>query len=124
MATQTEGPRIDDVVKWMVNRDYCVELVTLDTSVAVDVGTVLDISTPTASVLITNGNEADTGAIALEKRTATDARTLLPVLVRGPAIVDGDKLLLETSVTIAEVTTPLVALGVLVHREPTLQQTL
>jgi hypothetical protein len=78
------GPRIEtDVVKWLVENDYCKEQLTLAANPdsdgadnAVDFGTVLalvDDKYWPLDLSLSDGHQ-DAAAVALSKRTATDRR--------------------------------------------------
>lgn len=113
-----EATRLGDVVRWMINREYCCETLTLKaaTSQSVEIGSPLRDNT--GYILVANGQEANVTAIALEAVEATGSEKIL-CLVRGPAIIDPDRLHLETSVTWAEIAAYLLALKILGIAEPT-----
>lgn len=124
---QTEAKRIEDIVAAVWNRSHCFALVPIGESVAVTPGTPLDQSGGTGGAsLVTNGNEANVDAIALETVTSAgvgDNPNCL-CIVRGPANVNADQLVLQASVTAAELKPYLLALGILLVNEPAEQEQL
>lgn len=111
-TTLTEGKRLDDllIAETMVQQGYCRAMIPLGESVSCVIGTPLDQNGGTGGAsLITNGNEANTDAIALEAGASTGVgnNPLVMALVRGPAVINGTQLALQASVTIAEIRTVL-----------------
>ena len=118
MATLSEPVVMDDVLKWMVDSRFCCAALTLkaNTVQSVEVGSPLYDNT--GYCIVPNGQEANAVAIALEAVEATNAEIIL-CLVRGPALIDSDRLHLETSVTWAELTAYFAALDIRALTEPT-----
>lgn len=114
---------VSDVVRWIANNDYCYANVPIGESVAVVVGSLLDLNGGTGGAsLITNGNEANVDAIALEAATSTGVgnNPTVLALVRGPAVVNASRLALQTDVTVAEAKANLLAnIDVVAIEEPT-----
>jgi hypothetical protein len=118
MASLTEPIRMQDVVKWMVNSNFCCEEVTLEanTEQTIVVGSLL--MDDDGYILVANEEEANVTHIALENVSATGGETIL-ALARGPALVDKDMLDFEDYVTWSEVASHLAARDILPLSEPT-----
>jgi hypothetical protein len=113
MATNdSEGTVQGDIIKWMVDPNYCIETLTLKsaTSDEIYVGSLLRDNT--GYIVVANGQEANVTAISLERVTATGGEKI-KCLVRGPAIIDQTELNYESSVTWNEVAAYLEALGII-----------
>ncbi len=118
MASQDKALVIADIVKYETPSYFCRAILTLKsaTSQTIKVGSMLRDNT--GYILVANGQEANVTAIALEGMTATGDEECL-CLVRGPAIVDSDKVedQAEASVTWSEVAAYLLALGIVGRAE-------
>lgn len=101
MATQTSSITKGDLVKWMADPRFCCEEVTLKaaTTQSVEIGSPL--RDDTGYILVANGQEANATHIALEAVEATGGEKIL-ALRNGPALIDKDRLHLETDVSWAE----------------------
>jgi hypothetical protein len=121
MASDTIGKKIGDFLRYELPHEYCRARITVAKSQTVVIGAVLDRDGATQASPIANGSEANADAIALEDcTTGAGATGTVLALVRGPAIIDGDQLVLAANVTVAELVAPLLALGILVRTEPTI----
>lgn len=120
MTNIVESAEIQQLVKHEYPYGYCRKYVELAASIAVEVGTILDEDGGASSKagLVTNTNEANADLICLEARTTSESR-FVQCLFRGPAVINGDMLQLETDVTRTEVDPVLEALGIAVYDEPT-----
>jgi len=120
MASETNTKKIGDLVLREFDSNYCRKVILLGNSVTTKIGTPLDQNGGSGGAsLITNGNEANVDAVALEAVVSgAAANEPCLCLVRGPAIINGDELELETSVTVAEIKSVLDAAGILVQEEP------
>jgi hypothetical protein len=119
MASLTEPIRMQDVVKWMVNSNFCCEEVALkaDTEQTIVVGSLLMDDDDDGYILVANEEEANVTHIALENVSATGGETIL-ALARGPALVDKDMLDFEDYVTWSEVASHLADRDILPLSEP------
>jgi len=113
-----EEKRVGDVVRWMVNKEFCCEALTLKaaTPQSVEVGSPLRDNT--GYILVANGQEANATAIALENVEVTGSEKVL-CLVRGPAIVNPSQMHFETDVAWSEVAAYFLALKILGIAQPT-----
>lgn len=119
---KSEAVHVGDVLKWEVNHNFCRAKLVLKTGTtqSVEVGSPLESDAGSGAddyILVANGKEAEVAAIALEAIEATGLEEIV-CLVRGPALVDKDRLHLETSVTAAELESYLAALGIRYLAEP------
>jgi hypothetical protein len=118
MASLTEPIRVQDVVKWMANSNFCCEEVALKagTEQTIVVGSLL--RDDSGYILVADGEEDHVTHIALENVSATGGETIL-ALARGPALVDKDMIDLEDYVTWSEVESYLAARDIRPLSEPT-----
>ena len=129
MASDTEAVRLSDVVKYEADPTYTRERIYVDKDISVVIGEPLDRNghasgPPAVASKIANGSEANADAISLEAHATASADYQILALVRGPAVVDGDQLTLQTSVTVAEMQTNLLAnIDVVVQTDPTNSET-
>jgi hypothetical protein len=114
----SEKISVGDLIKWECNGNFTRAVLTLkeNTSQSIEIGSPL--RDDTGYILVVNGQEANVTAIALEFKEATGGENIL-CLVRGPAIINKDRLHLEANVTFAELNPYLKALGILGLAEPT-----
>lgn len=118
MATPTQEPiNIGDLLKWEVDKRFCRKKLALKAATAQSVEIGSPLRDNTGYILVVNGQEANITAIALENVEATGDEEIM-CLVRGPAIIDKDRLHLETDVTWVEIESVLQALGILGLAEP------
>lgn len=89
VTPKTEALNISDVVKALLDHSYCLEIVTLDTGIYV-CGNVLANGDFGNKKVVSVPAEAD--SVCLENVTSVLHAGVAVVLVRGPAIVDGDLL--------------------------------
>jgi len=113
----SETINVGDLLKFEVAMGFCREKLTLKaaTTQSVEVGSPLRDNT--GYILVANGQEANVTAIALEAVEGTGSEEIV-CLVRGPAVIDKDRLHLETDVTWAELKPYLLALGIVGRAEP------
>lgn len=116
----TETQRPSDAVRWEANQDYTREVATVDTDETIAVGQAVVITAGAAAV-VADGAEATTNGIALQAGVATDK---IVCLVRGPAIVNKDKIVLDTDADLDDTVTALLALEppIVCLAEATVQQ--
>ena len=114
VTPKVEPLNIGDILKYEIPMGYCREKLTLKTSTSQTIKMGSMLRDNTGYILVANGQEANVTAIALEAVVATGDEEIV-CLVRGPAIVDSDRIeeQAETSVTWSEVVTYLLALGIL-----------
>jgi len=114
---KTEPTHVGDVVKYETPFNFCRKKLTLKaaTTQSVEVGSPLRDNT--GYILVANGQEANATAIALEAVEATGGEEIV-CLVRGPAVIDADRLHLETGVSWSELEPYFAALGILAREEP------
>ena len=113
MAQDTERNYPGDFLKWICNRDFCLDILTTKAATA-DIlypgGLLMD---STGAINVANGSEASVYAIYLGPQITVAGGEKILALVRGPAIVDYDMLNFEASVTWAECAAALAALDIL-----------
>ena len=121
MSNTTENPRIDDVIFYETPREYCREVITLaqNESATEDllIGTVLSTSS-SKKIACTTGSSTD--SILLENVSAEDLASgdvQAVALVRGPAIVVQDALIISSNQLSAAVTA-LKTLNIIVRTQP------
>jgi len=118
--TQTEPVRISDVLKWECNRNFTREKAVLTAvggaTAGLAVGNILQ-GGSAASIIAAGGTVT---SILLEPVTLAEyiAGCSKVVLVRGPAIVDTDRLTCNSSYKATALVT-LAGLGIIVSAEPT-----
>lgn len=120
---KTEAVHIGDVLKWEVNPNFCRKKLVLKTSTvqSIEVGSPLDSHAGSQAddfILVVSGKEAEAEAIALEAVEAEGDEEIV-CLVRGPALIDKDRLHLEASVTADGLEATLAALDIRYLAEPT-----
>jgi len=91
VTPKVEGLNISDIIKLLFDKNYCLETLTFDTGSYV-VGQILVPGLVADKREIQAVGEADADSVCLEKVTSVDNAGVGLVLVRGPAIVDGDLL--------------------------------
>jgi len=112
MAQSTETGRTGEWLKWLMNRDFCLDVLTLKAATADVIYNGAMLRDNTGYIVVANGSEALVTAIYMgDTFTAAGSEKVL-CLVRGPAIIDADKLNYEASVTWAEVAAALAALDI------------
>ena len=112
MAQSTETGRTGEWLKWFCNRDFCLDVLTLKAATADVIYNGAMLRDNTGYIVVANGSEALVTAIYMgDTFTAAGGEKVL-CLVRGPAIIDADKLNYEASVTWAEVAAALAALDI------------
>lgn len=110
----TEPVHIGDLLKYETPMRFCREKKTLHASVqSIEVGSPLDAT----GKLLGGADVANVKALALEAIEATGSEEIM-ALVRGPAIIDKDRLHLESGVTWAALEPYLEKLGILGRSEP------
>jgi len=123
MSSLSETVRIQDVLKWVVNQDYCLEKLTLKASTIQTIQIGSPLRDNTGYILVANGQEANVTAIALEAivTESVDPGDEILCLVRGPAIVDETRVdaACEASVGWSEIEAYLLALGIIGLAEAT-----
>jgi len=114
MAQSTETTRVGEWLKWLANRDFCLGILSLKTATAQTIysGALLE-ADGDGYIIVANGKEGDVVGIAMVEQplVATGGEKVL-CLVRGPAIVDSDKLSYAANVSWAEVAAALAALDI------------
>ena len=124
MVTKTEALVIGDVLVWEADRKYCVEEWLIENAVASEVtfvvGVTLEPGTSATTQKIPCGTAANADSILLEKVTvaASSNSSLASVLIRGPAVVNGDNLDYNSQ-TVATVDAALLDELILVKTGPT-----
>jgi hypothetical protein len=121
MSTLTEDVNVGDVIKYETPNGYCRELLALKTNTAQHVLIGSPLRSNTGYILVANGQEANATAISLEDVDAPSDATVRYVvaLVRGPAIVDSNRIQCETDVAWSELAAYFLALGIIGRAEPT-----
>jgi len=111
MTQTTERVRVGEFLKYAMHPDVCLDYMTLKAATVQSIvpGACLEDSTGLIICLI--DEVADVSAIALESIEATGGEKIL-CLVRGPAVVDSDKLTFDEGVTWADVAAYFAALGI------------
>jgi len=106
MANDAEATRVGDLVKWMINQEFCTELRTIEaiggSGTDFFIGDVFVLGTGVKLVNVGAANGGDAVAILLEDVLAADDiedLTNVRFLVRGPALIDPDELVWTTSDT-------------------------
>lgn len=114
MTQLTEKAYTGEWLKWLANRDFCLDVLTLKatTSQSIKSGSLLRDNT--GYILCENGQETSVTAISLTDVKAVGSEKVL-ALVRGPAVIDPDKLdavQIAAGVTWAEAVAALAALDI------------
>ena len=116
MATNsTEKSKEGDLVKWLINNQFCVAVRPLKAATvqSVEIGSPLEYSV-NGDIIVVSGNEANILCLSLENIEATGGENI-KTLLRGPAIIDSDHLHLEASVTAATCKAVLLALDIIYY---------
>lgn len=112
MTQLSEGTYTGEWLKWLMNRDFCLDVLTTKAATA-------DIFYPgsllrddTGVIIVANGQEANVDSIYMGRQLTVAGGELVLCLVRGPAIIDPDLLNYETDVTWADLAAALAALDI------------
>ena len=114
MAQLTEGTKVGEWLKKMFDRDFCTGVLTLKTSTVQTIlpGSMLEVDGD-GYIIVANGKEGDVLGITMNEQTivAAGGEKVL-CLVRGPAVIDSDKLSYAADVAWSEVAAALAALDI------------
>ena len=114
MPQLSESVKSGEWLKWLTNRDFCLGVLTLKTTTnqTIKPGSLLEVDGD-GHILVAVGTVASVVGIAVIENdlVATGGEKVL-CLVRGPAVVDSDKLSYETDVTWAGVAAAFAALDI------------
>jgi hypothetical protein len=119
------GNRLGDILRYETPMDYCRKVCKLAKSMTVVIGTALDRDESSGAIVVLDSYEANCDAIALQAvTTGSGATGTVLALVRGPAVIDTTKIVLQTSQVDADRDTIAAALltatGIVGRREATL----
>ena len=106
MSTQTEPNAVGDVLKWVTHNNFCLESRVIEglgvgSGIAHSVGDVMRLGTGQKLITVSAATGASAIAVLLEPLIAAenDADINKLCLVRGPALIDDDKLVFSESDT-------------------------
>ena len=103
MAQDTSIGANGEWLKWMAERRYCLEIMVIEgvTGIALVRGDLLEDGTGVKKITVTAATGANCNAILMEPVSAAEntADCSRLCMVRGPAVIDSDKVVMSTSET-------------------------